>query len=78
LTHFKYEEQRLRDHEYPGLAVHQLLHDKLRQRTIDLRDNANLMTGKDLLRYLKEWWCDHIQGEDKKYAPYVQQPVASR
>jgi hypothetical protein len=36
-----------------------------------LRDNANLMTGRDLLIFLKEWWANHIQDQDKKYAPYL-------
>ena len=53
------------------------MHDKMRQRTIGLRDNAGLVTGRDLLVFLKEWWCNHIQEQDKKYAPYVSQLVKS-
>jgi hemerythrin len=35
------------------------------------------MTGRDLLVFLKEWWCNHIQEQDKKYAPYMSSLVQS-
>jgi hypothetical protein len=38
-------------------------------------DNANLITGRNLLLLLKEWWCNYIQQEDKKYVPYLAAPV---
>ena len=76
-AHFKYEEDIMRQHDYPGLAEHKALHDRLRQRTADLRANVSLVTGRDLLRFVKDWWLEHIQGEDKKYAPYLQVPAHS-
>ena len=72
LVHFKHEEQVMQEHGYPGFAQHKTLHDEIRQRTSDLREDADLVTGQDLLRFLKEWWVGHIQGADKKYAPYLQ------
>jgi hemerythrin len=44
----------------------------MRQKTLDLHDNTDLVTGHDLLAFLKDWWLGHIQSEDKKYAPYVE------
>ena len=33
--------------------------------------HATLVTGRDLLLFLKEWWCNHIQEQDMKYMPYL-------
>jgi hemerythrin len=30
---------------------------------------VGLIASQDLLFFLKQWWLNHIQGEDKKYAP---------
>jgi hemerythrin len=54
------------------------LHDELRRKVIDLRENADLLTGQDLLHFLKRWWMGHIQGCDKKYAPYLQLSTSRR
>jgi hemerythrin len=71
ITHFKHEERVMRQHDYPGLSGHVALHARLRQRTVDFQMHANLVTSRDLLQFVKEWWLEHIQGEDKKYAPYL-------
>ena len=77
VNHFQSEEKVLLAHQYPDFAQHRALHDKMRQRTMGLRDNAGLVTGRDLLVFLKEWWCSHIQEQDKKYEPYVSALVSS-
>ena len=77
VNHFQHEEKLLLERQYPEFAQHKAGHDKMRQRTIALRDNADLMTGRDLLVFLKEWWCNHIQEQDKKYAPYMSMLVQS-
>jgi hemerythrin-like metal-binding protein len=71
INHFRQEEECMRAHQYPDFAQHKALHDKMRQETLAWRDNANLVTGRDLLVFLKQWWCNHIQAQDKKYAPYL-------
>lgn len=70
-NHFQQEEKFLAEHEYPDFVYHKMLHDKMRRETLAWRDNADIVTGRDLLRFLKEWWCNHIQQEDKKYTPYL-------
>jgi hemerythrin-like metal-binding protein len=75
LAHFEHEEQVMQEHEYPDFAPHKALHDRIRQKTIDLREHAHLVTGHDLLRFLKDWWVGHIQGCDKKYTPYLEVPA---
>jgi hemerythrin-like metal-binding protein len=72
LAHFEHEEQVMQEHEYPDFAQHKALHDKIRKKTVELREHAYLVTGQDLLRFLKEWWVGHIQGQDKNYSPYLE------
>ena len=45
VNHFQAEERILAAHQYPDLIQHQALHEKMRQRTVALRDNAGLVTG---------------------------------
>ena len=73
--HFRFEEQVMQAQGYPASAEHKALHDRLRQRTLDLRDSISLVTGQDLLKFVKQWWVDHIQSEDKRYVPYLKAPA---
>ncbi|MCE5302346.1 MAG: bacteriohemerythrin [Planctomycetaceae bacterium] len=75
VDHFRYEEECLRAHEYPELAEHAILHEKMREKTLSWQANADLISGRDLLAFLKQWWCDHIQREDKKYASCLMMAV---
>jgi len=72
LMHFDHEEQVMQEHGYPDFPQHKALHDRLRKRTIDLREHIMFVTGRDMLSFLKDWWLGHIQGEDKKYSPYLE------
>jgi hemerythrin-like metal-binding protein len=73
-THFDHEEKVMMEAGYPEaeFKVHKALHDAMRRRTMDLRTNLTLVTARDVLVFLKDWWLNHIQGEDKKFAGYVQ------
>jgi hemerythrin len=71
IDHFRQEEECMLAHRYPDFAQHKALHDKMRQDTLAWRDNVDLVTGRDLLIFLKEWWCNHIQQQDKRYTPYL-------
>jgi hemerythrin len=75
--HFKHEEEIMEEVGYPALQAHRELHDKMRQRTLDLRMHWNDVAAHDLLHFLKVWWLEHIQDEDKRYAPHLQ-AVGSR
>jgi hemerythrin-like metal-binding protein len=70
-THFADEERVLTEIAYPDLIAHKALHDQMRRRTIAMSQNLNLVTARDMLVLLKDWWLEHIQGEDKKYATYL-------
>jgi hemerythrin-like metal-binding protein len=78
LTHFQHEERIMEEAGYPALAAHKIEHERMRQRTHELRANFSQVKGVELLRFLKEWWTNHIQAEDKAYAPYLgSQPPAN-
>lgn len=71
MTHFQHEEQLMRACGYPDYENHKALHDKMQRYTATLRANSNLLTGGDLLGFLKRWWVQHIRGEDQRYVPYL-------
>ncbi|MEN6457616.1 MAG: bacteriohemerythrin [Thermoguttaceae bacterium] len=75
ITHFQHEEQVMLECGFPDIQAHKLLHERLRKRTIDFRDNLTLVTARDLLLFLKDWWCAHIQEKDKGYTPYLEMAV---
>jgi len=75
-AHFTHEEAAMRAHGYPEFARHRAIHERLRQRTADLRENAELVTARDLLHFAKQWWLEHIQEKDKQYGPYLKEPAA--
>ena len=70
-THFADEERVMKEIGYSDLIAHKALHDQMRRRTIAMSQNLNLVTARDMLVLLKDWWLEHIQGEDKKYAAYL-------
>jgi hemerythrin-like metal-binding protein len=70
-SHFKHEEERMKEVEFPHFEAHKALHDKMRRQTNALRTNLTLVTARDVLVFLKDWFVNHIQGEDKLYAAYM-------
>lgn len=71
IAHFRHEEEILRQCHYPYLAEHRVLHEKMRYNTLAWREHLGLVTGRDLLHLLKQWWVGHIQESDKQYVPYL-------
>ena len=78
MNHFKHEEQMMQACGYPDFDNHKAEHDRMRRRTAGLRTNVNLVTGSDLLSFLKDWWVNHIQSEDKCYVPYLSAAARQR
>jgi len=70
--HFTREEQLMAECQFPNLAVHKSSHVSLFQETNRLSRQAGEVSGKELLRFLKKWFVDHICGEDKQYSPFMQ------
>jgi hemerythrin len=70
-SHFEHEEKILGEVDFPDFEAHKVLHDNMRQRTLGLRTHLTLVTARDVLVFLKDWWLEHIEGEDKNYATYM-------
>jgi hemerythrin len=70
-VHFAYEEQVMRENGFPELPQHRLLHDKLRQQTLNLVEEMDHLTSHSMLQFLKEWFVEHILNQDKKLARHL-------
>ncbi len=76
-THFEHEERVLKQIAFPDFEAHKQLHDNMRRRSMALRGNLNIVTARDVLVLLRDWWLEHIQGEDKKYAACLEALAAN-
>ncbi len=73
-SHFADEERLMKLHNYPNYEEHQKEHNLLVSQVLDMQ--KNLLEGKipltqSIMNFLKEWLEKHIQGEDKKYGPFL-------
>jgi hemerythrin len=71
IQHFQHEEKVMQACRYPDIENHKAMHSRLRRRTAAMRSNMFLVTDRDLLEYLRDWWNDHILSQDKAYEPYL-------
>jgi len=74
VKHFGHEEDLFARYGYPDESAHKDIHRKLVQKVLDFE--AQLKSGKakvtmDIMRFLKDWLITHIQGTDKRYAPFL-------
>ena len=77
--HFKTEEALMARANYPALKEHIVLHKELAEKTKKLSINAIRDKDSDMvLRFLKEWWLDHINKEDRKYTPFLRKLIDIR
>lgn len=75
--HFQEEERLMKLYRYPGFSEQQAAHAHLMRETEDLIGQYYLSTvdlSHDLLRFLKQWWRNHIVAMDRKYTPYLLEP----
>jgi hemerythrin len=72
-NHFAGEEKLLRDYEYPDYERHIKFHEAATDKILELANThqANSSNARQLIVALTEWLIKHIQGTDKKYAPYL-------
>ncbi|MCB9799794.1 MAG: bacteriohemerythrin [Candidatus Omnitrophica bacterium] len=73
-THFSYEEKLFQTYGYPEAEDHKQSHDALTSKTMALQKDFE--TGSTTIMFevsdfLKSWLTNHIQGQDKKYAPFL-------
>jgi hemerythrin-like metal-binding protein len=72
LMHFDTEEDFMIKSKYPNTEEHQKLHRKLMSETTKIAYQASTMQDpKVVLSFLKKWWLEHINQEDKKYVEHI-------
>ena len=79
-SHFEHEERMMLEAGFPGYVGHKQIHDKLTNDTSDLLFGSLQEDGPDtreVLRFLKRWWINHITGDDKEYMFYLTAPNRS-
>jgi hemerythrin len=73
-THFRAEEQILRQVKYPHLATQESEHRKFEAQVAKFKKEMELSgstSSADVLDFLKEWLTKHIRQVDHQYAAYV-------
>jgi hemerythrin len=73
-SHFVHEEAMMLEAGFPGYVGHKEVHDKLASDTSDLLFGSLQEDGADsreVLGFLKQWWINHITGDDKEYMYYL-------
>jgi hemerythrin len=72
--HFTGEINLMQANGYPDLARHQAEHEKFVKELVEFQqkyqDGSALLT-MEVLSFLTDWLVNHIQGEDKKYSPFL-------
>ncbi len=72
--HFGYEEKLFTQYGYPEYQAHKTAHEKLVEKVLDFKtrfENNEAFVSMELMAFLKDWLVKHIQGTDKKYAPFL-------
>ena len=71
--HFKAEEALLAEHDYPDLEAQKSEHLAYRLKIATLCQETVLHKNtvpEDLIRFLRNWWVDHILDSDMKYRSF--------
>lgn len=73
-SHFTDEENLMKQYNYPGYATQKKEHSLLVIQVLDLQKNyheGKAVLSQAVMTFLKDWLQKHIQGEDKKYGPFL-------
>ena len=74
VVHFAQEERLMEKCKYQGLPKHQREHEMLTKQVLTFQadyEAGRVAMSVQLLQFLKNWLENHIQTEDKAYAPHV-------
>jgi hemerythrin-like metal-binding protein len=74
-VHFDREEVLMSKHLYPLLKTHQIMHREYKKEIdnfIEMAYQKDTKTMIKLLSFLKDWFINHIQVEDRKYVDFFQ------
>lgn len=73
-THFADEVEMLQENGYPGLARQEAEHESFVKQLVEFQQkyqDGTVMLPMTVLIFLRDWLVEHIQGEDKKYGPFL-------
>jgi hemerythrin len=73
-SHFATEEKLMQSHGYPEFSQHKTEHDHLTATAVNLQrkfQRNEIGMTVEVMEFLKAWLVKHIQGSDKKYAPFL-------
>ncbi len=73
-THFAREEELMQKYQYPDYAAHKRQHEDMIEKVNDLVQRYEMNRDaviEELLKYLREWLINHIQGTDQKYSQHL-------
>lgn len=74
--HFKTEEALITKANYPALEEHILLHRDLAKNAKGIYYKSDVDMDPDtVLKFLKDWWLNHINNEDRKYIPFLEKLI---
>ena len=76
MEHFATEEQLMQQQNYPHLARHQAQHALLTQQAYALNQRflgGDMPLDSTVSESLREWFMDHIQGEDRELGLFLLQ-----
>ena len=75
-THFATEEIILKASKYPDFEKHKSFHEKLKQLTFAVSKESELLDHPlKFLDFLKDWWMNHINKNDRAYADHVKKYI---
>jgi len=72
VSHFGNEEKYFARFGYAGAIAHKGEHDRFVKKVGEYKeqfDSGAIMLSVEIMRFLKDWLVNHIQGTDKKYIP---------
>jgi hemerythrin len=73
-THFTTEETFFSRYGYPDAAAHTQEHARFVQQAKNFQrdyDAGKIGLSVEVMKFLSSWLQEHIQGSDRKYAPYL-------
>lgn len=71
---FKVEEKLFYQYGYPQSHQHKIIHEEFKIRIVMLKLMASknyLILNNKIFNQLKDWWLNHLLGEDKRFADFA-------